>query len=760
MFLEKIESFYSKEAGDSILNYFKKIEGLSVKEVLEKAKRKVVYKSSRKAECWKDSIASSYSKEFFNYELEEILSKTLEYEFDKNEVLQIRDLTSLYMNHYFDLLGSGWLNVKYNMKCRGLEKYQYTSKKIEVNKNSDWIKNLINKGNQNYSEYVRSHISSSYVPIDWRIDFKSGYTWDSKKHYSELALNTVPGIDVKVPWELSRMQHLIQFVWAYMLAGKGNKEFENPKVYEREFQDEILDFISANPPKFGVNWTCTMDVAIRAANWILVYDLFKVQGVEFNKEFKKIFVLSIYDHGKFIFNHLERNKGIRNNHYLSNIVGLFFISAYLPVTKEVSTWLNFSFQELIQEMSFQFYEEGSNFENSTTYHRLSGELMLYATAVALALPREKIKILHSYKLQDHIGVCKKLGFEIDPDKFWDFHSGKVFPEWYMERLEKMAEFTVDITKPNGEVAQFGDNDSGRFFKTQPTYNLLTVEEAKQKYLNLSTYNELSDKEKYWDEDFLEHRSLVAGINALFKKKKFFSFVNKPSIEHTLIKNIVKNNIKRYEESISQNLKYNVLEGSINEHEKNEINKLEQQEKFVQYIFNSKSNLVEGLKKIAYPEFGIYIFKSQDFYLAIRCGKLGTNGKGSHDHNDQLSIELVIDGEDIIKDPGTYLYTPIPEKRNLFRSTKAHFTIQLGDIEQNNFYDGLSGLFNLEHNTNSQCLEFKNNSFIGCHSGYGQKVYRKIVISDKQIVITDFGTSIVNQEFIYYSNGYGRIMENK
>lgn len=260
------------------MNYFKKIEGLSVKEVLEKAKRKVVYKSSRKVECWKDSIASSYSKEFCNYELEEILSKTLEYEFDKNEVLQIRDLTSLYMNHYFDLLGSGWLNVKYNMKCRGLEKYQYTSKKIEVDKNSDWIKNLINKGNQNYSEYVRSHISSSYVPIDWRIDFKSGYTWDSKKHYSELALNTVPGIDVKVPWELSRMQHLIQFVWAYMLAGKGDKEFENPKVYEREFQDEILDFISVNPPKFGVNWTCTMDVAIRAANWILVYDLFKVQG--------------------------------------------------------------------------------------------------------------------------------------------------------------------------------------------------------------------------------------------------------------------------------------------------------------------------------------------------------------------------------------------------------------------------------------------------------------------------------------------------
>ncbi|UDW03304.1 heparinase II/III family protein [Bacillus cereus] len=740
--------------------YLKKIKGLSPKEIVVKIKKKTFTTISKEIKCVQDNLYPSYSKKIYKYELENIFLDPIEYEFTDFEIKQIKETTSLYLKHYFDLLGSGWTKVQHNIECRGLGEYRYIAKKIESNNVDGLLRNLVNKKNIPYSKYVRSKISDNYLPIDWRIDFKSGYCWDSRKHSSKLSFGKQPGVDIKVPWELSRMQHLVQFVWAYKLAKQGNEGFASPYVYVREFQDEILDFISTNPPKFGVNWTCTMDVAIRAANWLLVYDLFKVQGVEFDKEFEKIFVLSIHDHGNFIFNNLERNKDIRNNHYLSNIVGLFFIATYLPATEVVSQWLNFSFQELIQEMSFQFYEEGSNFENSTTYHRLSSELMLYATTVALALPEEKIKVLHSYRLQNHIEICKKLGFEIDSDKFWDFHNGKTFPNWYIERLEKMAEFTVDITKPNGEVAQFGDNDSGRFFKIQPSYNLLTVEEAKQKYLNLSTYNELSDKEKYWDEDFLEHRSLVAGINALFKKKKFFSFVNKPSIEHTLIKNIVKNNIKRYEESISESLKYNVLDVSINEHEKNEINKLEQQEKFVQYIFNSKSNLVEGLKKIAYPDFGMYIFKSQDFYLAIRCGKLGTNGKGSHDHNDQLSIELVIDGEDIIKDPGTYLYTPIPEKRNLFRSTKAHFTIQLGDIEQNNFYYGLSGLFNLEHNTNSQCLEFKNNSFIGCHSGYGQKVYRKIEICDKQVVITDFGTSIVNPEFNYYSNGYGRIIRNK
>ncbi|MFH4410619.1 heparinase II/III-family protein, partial [Acinetobacter baumannii] len=83
---------------------------------------------------------------------------------------------------------------------------------------------------------------------------------------------------------------------------------------------------------------------------------------------------------------------------------------------------------------------------------------------------------------------------------------------------------------------------------------------------------------------------------------------------------------------------------------------------------------DNLKIISYPEFGMYIYTSNNLYLAIKCGPLGSSGKGSHDHNDQLSIELTIDGKEIIKDPGTYLYTAIPEKRNLFRSTGAHFTI--------------------------------------------------------------------------------------
>ncbi len=42
----------------------------------------------------------------------------------------------------------------------------------------------------------------------------------------------------------------------------------------KEFKCQVLDFILNNPPRMGVNWVCTMDVAIRASNMLIAYDMF------------------------------------------------------------------------------------------------------------------------------------------------------------------------------------------------------------------------------------------------------------------------------------------------------------------------------------------------------------------------------------------------------------------------------------------------------------------------------------------------------
>ena len=69
-------------------------------------------------------------------------------------------------------------------------------------------------------------------------------------------------------------------------------------------------------------------------------------------------------------------------------------------------------------------------------------------------------------------------------------------------------------------------------------------------------------------------------------------------------------------------------------------------------------------------------------MIISCGPNGQGGLGGHAHNDKLSFELCVGGEDIIIDPGTYVYTADPEWRNRFRSTAYHNTVMVADEEQN------------------------------------------------------------------------------
>ena len=70
-----------------------------------------------------------------------------------------------------------------------------------------------------------------------------------------------------------------------------------------------------------------MDVSIRAANWLVGMEYF-LEGDVFSEVFLEKFYASIYEHGKFIYSHLEYSPAVTTNHYLADITGLFFIAIY------------------------------------------------------------------------------------------------------------------------------------------------------------------------------------------------------------------------------------------------------------------------------------------------------------------------------------------------------------------------------------------------------------------------------------------------
>jgi hypothetical protein len=67
----------------------------------------------------------------------------------------------------------------------------------------------------------------------------------------------------------------------------------------------------------------------------------------------------------------------------------------------------------------------------------------------------------------------------------------------------------------------------------------------------------------------------------------------------------------------------------------------------------------------------------------RCdsGPHGFLSIAAHAHADALSLEVRHDGVELLVDPGTYCYHGEPEWRQWFRSTSAHNTVQLADVDQ-------------------------------------------------------------------------------
>ena len=75
-------------------------------------------------------------------------------------------------------------------------------------------------------------------------------------------------------------------------------------------------------------------------------------------------------------------------------------------------------------------------------------------------------------------------------------------------------------------------------------------------------------------------------------------------------------------------------------------------------------------------------RADDLYLNFNASDAGIGGRGSHGHNDALSIEVSAGGVAFIVDPGTCVYTADLKERHRFRSTAYHSTVEIDGEEQN------------------------------------------------------------------------------
>ncbi|MCA1647780.1 MAG: heparinase II/III family protein [Chloroflexi bacterium] len=251
--------------------------------------------------------------------------------------------------------------------------------------------------------------------IDWHRDFKVGIGWPrdvlaDDQNYLRLD----EPCDVKMPWELSRCQHWVTLGRAYAL--------EPDPRYACEFVGQLDAWLDDNPWPYGVNWGRAMEVAVRAVNWLWAAALFG-DAPEFSAAHRQRFLKALLQHGRHILHNLEfaDNNG---NHYLSNGVGLLFLGVLLPGFSDAAAWRRKGFEIVWGEIEHQVHPDGVDFEQGIGYQGLVAEFW-YSCVL----------------------LCDRNGIAVPP--------------LVRARLERMFNFMLVYTRPDGTFPQIGDNDDGR-----------------------------------------------------------------------------------------------------------------------------------------------------------------------------------------------------------------------------------------------------------------------------------------------------------
>ena len=539
---------------------------------------------------------------------------------------------------------------------------------------------------QKYLNGEADFLGSGWVMFKetWQKDFRSGFVWNENlPSGNQLGLGlSKKNTDVKVPWEFGRMHQLLRV--SFFIK-------EKPQEFIKE---TLQDFRLKNRIGFGVHWMNAMEVSIRAINMCVAFN--KASYTE------KDDLVFLQAHFGFILQNVERKEGLGNNHYLANLTGLLFGLVYFPEWTEFEKSRVWIIEEFCREVEKQFYHDGGNFEGSAYYHALSTEIAILGLACLLNLKEEK--------------AINKV----------------------QEKVARAFEFLKSIAKPNGELPQFGDNDSGRILPFSINGEWLTPEERENKYVNLGGYS----KEKTQEIECVENVLNISGVlqmgKALFGKKE-------QGLEFDFIKALTSNKTLK-DFSDFQNPKLNEDLGlALPEHKTWNlvIPKIE----------------VEKIKCFYSKDFGVVVLKSDEFFLAMSLmHRDKAHRYRGHFHNDQLSIDLWVKGEQLLADPGNITYTGDMEIRNAMRSAKAHNAPYLGE-EPNRYMSGIMGLFHTMNDTNVELYELTNQKIKAALFFKNEKIVREIFIEANKITIHDSASKHfeVNTNNDLKSDGYGRML---
>jgi hypothetical protein len=216
-------------------------------------------------------------------------------------------------------------------------------------------------------------------PIDWHLNPRTGRRWVADGMWSPALAADADAGDIKVSWEAARFQH------AYYIARAAAFAPRDAEHYARLLAAQMHGFAAANPFGEGVHGSSGQEVAIRLLAWLFALDTLCIRhGAAASTT--TVVEKALLAGGRLIAARIDYARiAVRNNHLISEALGLFAIGALMRDSTNARAWAEMGRTILDEEADRQFYRDGGYIQQSHNYHRAVLMQLLWACAFAKAM---------------------------------------------------------------------------------------------------------------------------------------------------------------------------------------------------------------------------------------------------------------------------------------------------------------------------------------------------------------------------------------
>lgn len=404
--------------------------------------------------------------------------------------------------------------------------------------------------------YFRYFSSQWFEVSDWHTNPVTAYTYPEQIHWTAVKDFSEEAGDIKFVWEKSRFTFLYDLI-----------------RYDHHFREDQSDFtlscienwIDRNPVNCGPNWKCSQEIAIRVLNWTFALHYYRLSPALDQLLLDKI-LCSIYDQIRHVAANIRFSLvTVRNNHVLTEALGLFVTGLLFPFFPESHHWKTKGKDIFEREIIAQIATDGTYLQFSMNYHRVVVQLLSWAL---------KLGELHDEHLSQAV---------------------------YERARASLLFLSICQDHKSGWLPNYGNNDGALFFPLSECH-------------------------------FRDFRPQLATLSAVLGKTPDHELAWLEDAEWLMGKEL---------SGIGETLKA-VDDGTF-----------------------------------AFPTGGYYLIRDNRTLTFLRSGSYYSRPFQA----DHLHLDIWVDGRNILRDAGTWLYNADRECTRHFWGTAAHNTVTLGDEEQ-------------------------------------------------------------------------------